>query len=67
MLNFEYSSSLRTIKEQLPEKGVSYDTFPPSNVPCSGVKESASAREKHTGLQGLEEEGASCEDDDPDD
>jgi len=53
-------------KELLPEKG-SYDTFPPSDVTCLGVKVSASAREKHTGLQGLEEESVSCDDDDPDD
>jgi hypothetical protein len=55
------------IKPVVPEKGVSYDLIPPSDVACSGVKGSASAREKHTGVQGLEEEGASSDDDDPDD
>lgn len=54
-------------KQLVPEKGVSYDSIPPSDVACSGVKGSASAREKHTGLQGLEEEGASNDDDEPDD
>jgi hypothetical protein len=54
-------------REVVPEKGVSYELFPPLDVACSGVRGSASAREKHTGVQGLEEEGASCDDDDPDD
>ena len=55
------------IKELLPEKGVSYDTFPPSDVTYSGVQELASAREKHSGLPGLEMESVSCDDDEPDD
>lgn len=58
---------MRMIRELLPEKGVSYGPFPPSDVTCSGVKGSASEREKHTGIQGLEDEGASGDDDDPDD
>lgn len=55
------------IREVVLEKCVLYESFPPSDVACSGVRGLASVREKHTGVQGLEEEGASCDDDDPDD
>jgi hypothetical protein len=51
----------------VPEKGVSYDPHPPSDCAFTGVTGSPSTREKHMGIQGLDEEGASCDDDDPDD
>jgi hypothetical protein len=50
----------------VPEKGDSYDPHPPSDCAFAGVTGSASAREKHMGIQGLDED-ASCDDDDPDD
>jgi hypothetical protein len=65
--NFDHSSSWRTIRVLLPEKGVPTDSLPPSNDAFSGVTGSASRRAQHTGIQGLDEEGASCDDDDPDD
>lgn len=55
------------MKGVVPEKGISYDSFPPSDASGTGVKGSASAKEQHNGIQGLEEEEASSEDDDPDD
>lgn len=51
----------------VPKRGVPYDSYPPSDATCLGVKGSASAKEQHTGIQGLEEEEASYDDEDPDD
>jgi hypothetical protein len=50
----------------VPEKGVPDDSLTPPIDAFSGVKGLASTKAKHTTGQ-LDEEGASCDDDDPDD